>query len=56
MMNRTELKMEELEQVAGGSVLEFFYQDLGFGKVILWWEDYKNRKCSGGSCDGNIIL
>ncbi len=37
-MNRTDLKMEELEQVAGGSVLEFFYQDLGFDKVVLWWE------------------
>ena len=54
MMNRTELKMEELEQVAGGSVLEFFYQDLGFGKVILWWEDYKNIKSGGGSGCGNI--
>ena len=30
-MKEVGLSNEELEQVAGGSVLEFFYQDLGFG-------------------------
>ena len=34
MMNRTELKTEELEQVAGGGVLEFFIRILA---LIKWF-------------------
>ena len=55
-MMKTELKMDELEQVAGGSVLEFFYQDLGFSKVALEWYLYWNTPKKGSSDgEGGII-
>ena len=55
-MMKTELKMDELEQVAGGSVLEFFYEDLGFSKVALEWYLYWNTpKKDSSNGEGGII-